>query len=265
MGMSVSTVDTVGAVFIILWTVAMWSAVAVLAWANRGPVRSWVHRTAVGLIVVGAVGQLGHFQEHVAQAGYWVLHPNSPAWMTPWGDSMARGLGRIDMTKPSLGMEILHLAGNFIFLAGLVGIMQITRRSARYLKSRKCARMGVWMQGIHGLEHAVLTVSVALGADRAVGLSTWFGTIEPGPALTTYRVWWHFVANLVGTSILVLSLYHLWRERRSVRADYEPGGTAEESARSGAEPTGRPLPGPGAEPCTATAPVRETALTGGTG
>ncbi|MFH0245779.1 DUF6008 family protein [Streptomyces sp. HK10] len=243
--------------------VVMWSAVAVLAWANRGPVRPWVHRTAVGLIMVGAVGQIGHFQEHVAQAGYWVLHPNSPAWMTPWGDSMARGLGQIDMTKPSLGMEILHLAGNFIFLAGLVGIMQITRRSAQRLKSRKCARMGVWMQGLHGLEHAVLTVSVALGASRAVGLSTWFGTIEPGPALTTYRLWWHFVANLVGTAILVLSLYHLWRERHDVRADYEPDGTGEESARAGTGSAGRPLHGPDAKPGAVTDPVRNTVLAGG--
>ncbi len=222
MGSAVSSVDTAGAVLFIAWAVAMWLAVAVLAWANRGPVRPWLYKTAVGLIGLGVVGQIGHFQEHVAQAGYWIAHPYSPAWMTPWADSLARGMGQVDMTKPSLGMEILHLTGNFIFLAGLVGIVQITGRTARHLKSRKLATMGVWMQGFHGIEHIVLTVSVAMGASRAIGLSTWFGVIDPGPALTTYRVWWHFVFNLVGTAILGLSLYHLWREKREVKAGFEP-------------------------------------------
>ncbi|MEU2282469.1 DUF6008 family protein [Streptomyces sp. NPDC013178] len=236
MGNAVSTVDTAGAVLFIGWAVAMWLAVAVLAYANRGTVRPWLYRTAVGLIGLGVVGQIGHFQEHVAQAGYWIAHPYSPAWMTPWADSLARGMGQIDMTKPSLGMEILHLTGNFIFLAGLVGIVQITRRVGGELKSRKWAKMGVWMQGIHGVEHVVLTLSVALGASRAIGLSTWFGAVEPGAALVTYRIWWHFVFNLVGTVILSLSVYHLWRERRSVKSAYgthaglpaahEPGGEA---------------------------------------
>ncbi|WP_406011662.1 DUF6008 family protein [Streptomyces sp. NBC_00637] len=220
MGTAVSTVDTLGAVLFIGWAVAMWLAVAVLAYANGRWVQPWLYKAAVGLIGLGVVGQVGHFQEHVAQAGYWIAHPYSPAWMTPWANSLSRGMGQIDMTKPSLGMEILHLTGNFIFLAGLVGIAQITRRVGGELKSRKWARMGVWMQGFHGVEHIVLTVSVALGASRAIGLSTWFGAIEPGPALVTYRIWWHFVFNLVGTIILMLSVFHLWRERREVRAAY---------------------------------------------
>ncbi|MGY0071998.1 DUF6008 family protein (plasmid) [Streptomyces sp. QTS137] len=220
MGSSVSAVDTAGAVFFIGWAVAMWAAVAVLAYANRGPVRPWLYKVAVALVGLGVVGQLGHFQEHVAQAAYWIAHPYDPAWMTPWADSFARGMGQIDTAKPSLGMEILHLVGNLIFLAGLVGIVQITKRVSGSLQSRKWARMGVWMQGIHGVEHLVLTLSVALGASRAIGLSTWFGVLDPGAALTTYRVWWHFVANLIGTGILLLAMYHLWRERRGVRQSY---------------------------------------------
>ncbi|WP_234357224.1 DUF6008 family protein [Streptomyces sp. NBRC 110028] len=216
-----SSVDTIGALLLIAWAIAMWFAVAVLAYANRRPARPWLFKTSVGLIGLGVIGQVGHFQEHVSQAGYWIAHPNSPAWMTPWANSLSRGMGQIDTTKPSLGMEILHLTGNFIFLAGLVGIMLIAKRVAGNLKSQKWAKMGVWMQGIHGVEHIVLTASVALGASRAIGLSTWFGTIDPGPALTTYRVWWHFVANLIGTAILALSLYHLWRERQIVVARYQ--------------------------------------------
>ncbi|MFD6185712.1 DUF6008 family protein [Streptomyces goshikiensis] len=220
MGGPVSTLDTVTAVLFILWAVSMWLAVGVLAYANRGPVKPWLYKTSVGLIGLGVIGQIGHFQEHVSQAVYWIAHPTSPAWMTPWANSLSRGMGQVDTTKPSLGMEILHLTGNFIFLAGLVGIVLITKRVTGQLQSRKWAKMGVWMQGIHGLEHVVLTASVALGAKRAIGLSTWFGTIDPGPALTTYRVWWHFVANLIGTGILALSLYHLWREKRSVKAGF---------------------------------------------
>lgn len=248
MAPTVSTVDTVGAVLFIGWAVAMWAAVAVLAVGNRREVKPWLYKVAVGLVGVGVVGQIGHFQEHVTQAGYWIAHPYAPAWMTPWADSFARGMGQVDAGKPALGMEILHLVGNFIFLAGLVGIVQITHRVAGQLKARKWARMGVWMQGIHGIEHIVLTASVALGASRAIGLSTWFGAIEPGPALATYRVWWHFVANAVGTVILGIAVYHLWKEKRAVRESFgllgdveaaaAPAGSEEGSA-SALEPLGR--------------------------
>ncbi|WP_016828660.1 DUF6008 family protein [Streptomyces viridosporus] len=255
MGSSVSSLDTLGAVLFIGWTVGMWLAVVVLAYANRGPVRPWLYKTAVAVIGLGVIGQIGHFQEHAFQAGYWVAHPYSPAWMTPWANSLARGMGQVDPDNPTLGMEILHLTGNFIFLAGLVGIVQITRRAVGSLTSRKWARMGVWMQGIHGLEHVVLTVSVALGAGRAIGLSTWFGAIEPGPALVTYRVWWHFVANLIGTVILAIALYHLWKERRMVKAGYEVPTLLESEAGAPV-----PAPAPGAAPATAAsgeAAVRE--------
>ncbi|MFB7915410.1 DUF6008 family protein [Streptomyces sp. NPDC056061] len=253
MSTTVTSVDTAGAVLFVLWAAAMWAAVAVLAYANRGPVRPWAYRVSVALVALGVIGQFGHFQEHVAQAGYWIAHPNSPAWMTPWGDSLARGMGQIDMTKPSLGMEILHLVGNFMFLAGLVGIMQITRRASGQLTSRKWARMGVWMQGIHGIEHVVLTLSVALGASRAIGLSTWFGALEPGPGLVTYRVWWHFVANAVGTTIMAISVYHLWKERRSVKAGFEP---VRDDGPSPARDDGPDaLPGGGAGAPAATVPA----------
>lgn len=245
-----STVDTLGAVLFIGWAVAMWAAVAVLAVGNRKSVKPWMYKLAVGLIGIGVVGQVGHFQEHVIQAGYWIANPYAPAWMTPWADSFARGMGQIDPGKPALGMEILHLTGNFIFLAGLVGVMQITYRVAGQLKARKWAKMGVWMQGIHGIEHIVLTASVAMGASRAIGLSTWFGAIEPGPALVTYRVWWHFVANAVGTVILGFAVYHLWKERRAVKeafgvpvhaevATAAPVAGSEDSSTSAREPVGR--------------------------
>lgn len=215
--------DTAGAVLLLLWAVAMWAAVAGLWFAGRGGARPWLYRASLTVIVIGVVGQIGHLTEHVAQVGYWFQHPNSAAWMTPWGTALARGFGRVDTVKPTLGMEILHLTGNFIFLAGLAAVMVITGR-ARRTRSRFWGKMGVWMQGLHGLEHLSLTLSVWLGAKQAIGLSTWFGQLTPGPGLTTYRIWWHFIANVIGSFIFGMALYHLWRERHDIRGSYDPAG-----------------------------------------
>ncbi|MEC3994849.1 DUF6008 family protein [Actinacidiphila sp. DG2A-62] len=213
--------DKLGAILLLLWAVVMWAAVFGLWWANRGPVRRpWVFRASAATIVIGVIGQIGHLQEHVAQAGYWIGHPNDPAWMTPWGTGLANGYNVVDTSKPTLGMEILHLTGNFIFLAGMAAVMVITTHT-RHLRSRRWGTMGVWMQGIHGLEHLSLTLSVWFGATRAIGLSTWFGQLDPGPGLVTYRVWWHFIANVLGSYIFARALYDLWRERSVVAAAYD--------------------------------------------
>src|SRR5439155_12356522 len=95
--------DTAGAVLVVLWAVLMWAAVAVLGHANRGLVRPWLFRAGVAVIGLGVLGQLGHVQEHVAQAGYWVGHPNDKPWMTPWGSGLAEGLGQLASDRPALG------------------------------------------------------------------------------------------------------------------------------------------------------------------
>ncbi|MEO6703369.1 MAG: DUF6008 family protein [Jatrophihabitantaceae bacterium] len=235
--------DTTGAILMVLWALGMWSAVGILAFANHRQVRPWVFQGSVAVIGIGIVGQLGHLQEHIAQAGYWVKHPNAKPWMTPLGTGLAKGFGRVDTGKPSLGMEILHLTGNFIFLAGLAGVMVITWR-VRQTRARKWGKMGVWMQGIHGLEHLSLTLSVAFGAKRAIGLSTWFGILPNGPGLWTYRIWWHAIANLIGSMIFSVAVYHLWKERAAVRAAYyqTEAVPAREPARS-PRTSSRPMPG----------------------
>jgi hypothetical protein len=225
MAHSASGVDTAGAVLLLLWAAGMWAAVAGLAYANRGTPRPWLFRACLTVIIIGVIGQIGHLTEHVAQVGYWLQHPNSPPWMTPWGAGLARGFGQVDTSKPTLGMEILHLTGNFIFLAGLAAVMVISRRT-RATRTRKWAKMGVWMQGIHGLEHLSLTLSVAFGAKQAIGLSTWFGLLDPGPGLATYRIWWHFLANVIGSCIFAAALCHLWRERHEIKAAYDAAPTA---------------------------------------
>jgi hypothetical protein len=223
--------------------VVMWAAVGVLAFANRGGARPWVYQGALCVILIGVVGQIGHLQEHIAQAGYWVGHPNAKPWMTPWGTGLAKGFGQVNTAKPSLGMEILHLVGNFIFLAGMAGVMVITYR-ARQTRTRKWGRMGVWMQGIHGLEHLSLTLSVAFGAKQAIGLSTWFGTLDAGPGLWTYRIWWHAIANLIGSYIFAVALYQLWRERAVVRAAYLAPAAQVPAREPARVPLTRPTPGP---------------------
>ena len=211
--------DFVGAYLLLGWAIAMWAAVVVLIVADRRGYGPRVWRGAATLVLIGVVGQIGHFQEHVAQVGYWVAHPNSPAWMTPWANGLASGYGAVDTSKPPLGMEILHFVGNMIFLAGMVGILVITNR-ARHVRARKWGRMGVWMQGLHGLEHLALMLTVWLGASKAIGLSTFFGQLDAGSGLVTYRVWWHFLANVAGTAVFATAVWFLWRDRREIEASF---------------------------------------------
>jgi hypothetical protein len=116
--------------------------------------------------------------------------------------------------------------------------MVITWR-AQQTRARKWGRMGVWMQGVHGLEHLTLTLSIAFGAKQAIGLSTWFGLLDPGPGLWTYRIWWHAIANAIGTAIFAIALYHLWRERASVSAAYETSAPAAAGRRAPRRPPRR--------------------------
>jgi hypothetical protein len=239
-GSSVPILDTLGAVGLLLWAVAMWAAVGGLLLADRRGAKPWVYRASLTVVVIGVIGQIGHLSEHVAQAAYWIGHSNAPSWMTPWGTGLARGFGQIDKSKPTLGMEILHLVGNFLFLAGLAGVMVITRR-ARSTQTRRWGRMGMWMQTIHDMEHLSLTLSVWLGAKEAIGLSTWFGQLSPGAGLTTYRVWWHFIANVMGSYIFMMALYHLRRENGEICTSFGITPTGPQDGRIGPrQPVGAP-------------------------
>lgn len=241
--------DKLGAILLLLWAVGMWAAVFGLWYANRAPVRRpWLYRASAGVILIGIVGQIGHLQEHIAQAGYWIGHPNDPGWMTPWGTGLANGYGVVDSSKPTLGMEILHLTGNFIFLAGLAAVMVISTHT-RATQTRRWGKMGVWMQGIHGLEHLSLTLSIWFGADKAIGLSTWFGQLDAGPGAITYRVWWHFIANVMGSYIFGMAVFNLWKERPVIAAAYYMHhGSAPAPER---RPAASGRPNPTAEPGTA--------------
>ncbi len=211
--------QSVSAFLLLGWAVAMWATVISLALSRRHRQGSRAYHIAGALVVIGLFGQVGHLQEHLVQVGFWVAHPESPGWMSPWAAGAAHVFGRIDPSAPTQGMEILHLVGNLIFLAGVMGVLFITRR-ARHTRAYAWGRFAGWMQGLHCVEHLALTLSIGLGADRAIGVSTWFGLMGPGPGLWTYRIWWHVLANTITTVVFATSAWHVWRSRLEIASTF---------------------------------------------
>lgn len=151
-------------------------------------------RELLKYLAIGALAfQMVHLIEHVAQLGYWIAHPLEAPWLTPWAiegrDALAAD-GNL-----ALGNELLHLVGNLVFLGGLLALVFYCRR--RELEASSPLRLAMVIQGIHVAEHLVLTVTTAVWG-KAAGLSTFFGLVS-GPVMTSYRVWFHFLINIVAT------------------------------------------------------------------
>lgn len=145
------------------------------------------------LAVSGLVFQAVHFIEHVAQLGYWLARPLATPWLTPWAvagrDQLAVG------GDAALGNEILHLVGNLVFLAGLGALYLYRHRQT--LATPLALRVAMVIQGFHVAEHMALTLTAAAWG-KTVGISTFFGLVD-GPVMTSYRVWFHFLVNLVAS------------------------------------------------------------------
>lgn len=155
-------------------------------------------------LAVGALAfQMVHLIEHVAQLGYWIAHPSEAPWLTPWAiegrDALAAG-GNL-----ALGNELLHLVGNLVFLGGLLALVFYCRRWE--LEAPSPLRVAMVVQGIHVAEHFVLTATTAVWG-KATGLSTFFGLVS-GPVMTSYRVWFHFLINMVATWFAARALMDL--------------------------------------------------------
>lgn len=170
-------------------------------------------RTSVLVATAGGlIFQLGHLLEHTLQMVIWFVHPQRAPWMSPWAHELALALGRIpaadsaEMTSAmQRGMEVLHLVGNAIFLIAAAGVFALVRAQAVAKGSQAAdatswARAGLVLQLLHTVEHVALTASV-LATGRAVGLSTWFGTMD-GTLLSTQRVWWHGLVNLFASMVV---------------------------------------------------------------
>jgi hypothetical protein len=170
--------------------------------------------------VLGLLFQVGHFFEHAFQFVVWCLGDlsqicgrNTP-WISAWAADLVRQIGlmlapgaeaaRVSM----LGLEVLHLIGNSIFL-GTLGVLW-------YLTRNKWVRWGFYIEAFHLYEHVMLT-STAFFIGKPIGLSTLFGAVGLGSrefAVGT-RVSWHFVMNLLPMPFAMMGLMEYWEQRKA--------------------------------------------------
>lgn len=169
---------------------------------------------------LGLIFQVGHFFEHAAQFTIWVLGDLSnicgrdTPWMSPWVTEIVRNAGvylvptAAAPRRMMVGMEVLHLIGNSIFLVA-IGCMYHAVRS-------KWVRWAFIIEGLHLCEHIMLTVT-AIYVGKPLGVSTLFGYApEFGrEAAVGYRVTWHFVLNLLPMPLCMIALLDKWHPQRT--------------------------------------------------
>jgi hypothetical protein len=185
--------------------------------------RNWGSARMRLLIAVAAGGigfQIFHVVEHVAQVVYWVVHPTALPWLTPWAVIGADALAELTDGHRGSGVELLHLVGNLIFLAGLAAAVRIVRAQRR--PGTRPLRVALWVQTAHVAEHVLLTVTW-LATGRALGVTTAFGSLASLPSLEiALRVWLHFAINLVATVVALRGLHaarHPGHMHAGVRAE----------------------------------------------
>ncbi|HEX9765558.1 MAG TPA: DUF6008 family protein [Nitriliruptorales bacterium] len=164
-------------------------------------------------VVLGLGFQAVHALEHVLQTAYWALHPVEAPWLTPWAASGRDALAAVTANSPAEGNELLHLAGNLLFLAGLAVLLGLVRR--RRSATPRGLRAALWLQGAHVAEHLLLTAS-SLWVGRALGVTTAFGQLA-GPVGSSVRVWAHFLLNIAATWLATVAVVALIREDRGSR------------------------------------------------
>ena len=153
---------------------------------------------AVTGVIVGLIIQGFHSFEHLVQVIYWGNYPLAPPFMSPPAKTASAGLEALAqnfnvLAIPTLGMELLHLFGNMIFLTGALTLLF----GKGFSKSQKDkAKILVLFEGLHLLEHVLTTTFVLIG-QTAWGASVIYGELS-GSQAATYRIWWHFIMNLAG-------------------------------------------------------------------
>jgi hypothetical protein len=172
--------------------------------------------TVAGL---GLLFQVGHFAEHAFQFAVWVLGDLSnicgrdTPWMSPWVTELVRQTGLLLFPKADegrrmvLGMELLHLVGNSIFLVGLASLYYCVRS--------KWVRWAFYIETFHLYEHIMLTAT-ALFIGRPIGLSTLFGGVNvlgDREFAVGCRVIWHFAMNLLPMPFAMVGLMEHWRSK----------------------------------------------------
>lgn len=176
-------------------------------------------------IVLGTVAalallfQLGHFAEHAFQFVVWILGDLSnicgrdTPWMSPWATELVRQIGIFlfpnggGARQMMLSMEVLHLIGNSIFLAGLASLYYCVRS--------KWVRWALFIESFHLYEHIMLTAT-AYFIGKPVGMSTLFGgtsVVGSREFAVGFRVIWHFGMNLLPMPFAMIGLMEYWREK----------------------------------------------------
>ena len=163
-----------------------------------------VMAACVGL---GLAFQVGHFIEHAVQFFVWISGSydwvsatfcgRDTPYMSPPLTAIVREAGGFlfPASDPGrqmvLGMELLHLIGNGIFLATIAGVC--------YLMPSKWARYALYIEGGHLCEHLALFLT-AYYLGKPIGISTLFGQATwyfGRNGAVGYRVSWHFAMNLL--------------------------------------------------------------------
>jgi hypothetical protein len=121
--------------------------------------------------------------EMVQSAGAW-LYPDAPP-----------------PRQMMLGMEVLHLIGNSIFLATILGVWALTHS--------RWAKYAFVIEGLHLCEHIALFLT-AYYIGKPIGVSTLFGQsaylLGSKEAAVGYRVSWHFAMNLLPLPFVMMAL-----------------------------------------------------------
>jgi len=174
----------------------------------------------------GLAFQVVHVLEHVLQLGFWVAKPGEKPWLSSWAAGTADGLQYFCSLVPladtptSIGVEMLHLTGNVIFLGALTAWQIAMRSSNRSIQALNIAER---VQLFHVAEHLLLVGTLVLSG-KALGISTAFGFIG-GSSLVALRVWFHFGINAVATIFALHAAQTTWRTQPEPVA--EPTESAE--------------------------------------
>lgn len=181
----------------------------------------------MALVIVAALGllfQVGHFAEHAFQFAVWILGDLSnicgrdTPWMSPWATELVRQIGVLlfptadASRRMMLGMEVLHLIGNSIFLASLACLY--------FCVPSKWIRWAFYIEAFHLYEHIMLTAT-AYFVGKPIGMSTLFGgvsVIGDREFAVGCRVTWHFAMNLLPVPFAMTGLMEYWRQK-AVTAD----------------------------------------------
>lgn len=162
-------------------------------------------KTSVAIVaMLGLLFQIGHFAEHAFQFMVWLGNFTTICGRdTPWMSTTALWLiGLINAKTMALGMEILHLIGNSIFLVGLLALFYVLPH--RFVKWACC------IEAFHLYEHIMLTASLIF-VGKPIGMSTLFGGAFLFDKETTVgiRVTWHFIMNLLPFPFAMMALFKI--------------------------------------------------------